>query len=100
MAKDAGRVRGTAGPVYAAEFISRGPAGSRRRDRQRASEARRDEAGAGAALWQLLVGARAMAAVATGAVLGGEVTGGTGKRSLGPGGGTAWSEIAGWSTRR
>ncbi len=63
----------------AAESVSGRPAGSRRRDGQRAGEAQRDEAGAGAAVWQLLVGMRAVAAVATGSVLVGEAAARDGK---------------------
>src|ERR1039457_1783361 len=44
LAQDAGGVRRGAEPVYGAESVSGRPAGSRRRDRQRASEAQRDEA--------------------------------------------------------
>src|SRR5690242_16556999 len=100
MAQVAGGVRCGAASIHAVESISGGPASSRRRDRQRTSEAQRDEAGASTAVWQLLVGVRAMAAVADGSVLGGEVTGGTGKRRLGAGAGTAGREPADRSGQR
>src|SRR5258708_38172319 len=76
------------------EPVSGGPPGSRRRDRQRAGEAERDEAGAGAAIWQLLVGMRTVAAVATGSVLVGEIATGAGRRGVAAGAGTAGGESA------
>src|SRR5258708_33254213 len=75
-----------------AESVSGRPSGSRRRDRQRAGEAQRDEAGAGAAIWQLLVGMRTVAAVATGSVLVGEIATGAGRRDVAAGAGTAGGE--------
>src|SRR5580692_7975440 len=65
-----------------------------RRDRQRAGEAQRDEAGAGAALWQLLAGMRTVAAVATGSVLVGETAAGTRRRRVAAGAGTIGGEPA------
>ena len=75
-----------AAAIHTAESVSGGPAGSRRRDRQRAGEAQRDEAGAGAAVWQLLVGMRAVAAIATGSVLVGETAARGGKS-------VAWPQV-------
>src|SRR5439155_2767604 len=92
MAQNAGGVRREAAAIHSAESVSGGPAGSRRRHRQRAGEAQRDEAGASAAVWQLLAGMRAMAAVATGSVLVGEAAARTGRRSLAAGAGAAGGE--------
>src|SRR6266446_7925241 len=86
--------------IHAAESVSGRPAGSCRCGGQRASEAQRDEAGASATVWQLLVGMRVVAAVATGSFLVREAAAGAGKRRLASGARAVGGEPADRSWQR
>ena len=83
----------------ATESVSRRPAGPAER-RHGASEAQRDEVAASAAVRQLLVGMRAVAAVGIGSVLGTEAPRRDGKAWLGQGAGIAGGESVDRSGQR
>ena len=100
LAQDAGGVRRAAARLHHAEPVSRRPAGSGGSRGQRTGQAQRDEAAARAALWQLLVGRRAVAAVGAGSIGGAEAGAGTGRSELGAGAGTTGGQSADRSGQR
>src|SRR5215472_15255009 len=86
--------------MHHAELVPGGPAGSGGSRGQRTGQTQRDEATARAAVWQLLVGMRVVAAVGAGSILGGEAGAWTGRSELGAGAATAGGESADRSGQR